>query len=429
MNARNYLYIRRFNNANAKHNADDKLETKKILIEHNLATTKLLATFKDRESIKKFDWNSLPPEGFVIKPSRGYGGGGILAMRKWEGEWGETVVDEIWDLRQLESHLMDILDGAYSLQYLPDVAFLEERVTPHPFFKKYGAIGIPDIRVIVFHKVPVMAMMRMPTAASGGKANLHLGALGVGIDISTGITTYAITKNKMLSIFPSTKIKTRGIKIPFWEEILLLAAKTQAVCGLGYAGVDVVIDQKRGPLVLEVNARPGLSIQNTNLASLRTRLERLEDMHPTSSEKGVELARSLFTAPFSAKVPSSTQVLPVIQPVIIKTKEQSVKVLAKLDSGAFRSSIDEKLAKKLLLPSTGKRVFVQSASGRRFRPTVTVTFELAGKKITTEASVIDRTHLRYPMIVGRRDLGGILIKPVVDDDTQLNEETFELPSM
>lgn len=428
MNARNYLYIRRYNSASAKHNADDKLETKKILLEHDIATTKLLATFYNRESIRSFDWSSLPSEGFVIKPARGYGGGGILALKKWEGEWGETVTDEIWDLKQIESHLMDILDGGYSLQYLPDVAFLEERVTPHTFFKKYGAVGIPDIRVIVFHKVPVMAMMRMPTQDSDGKANLHLGALGIGIDISTGITTYALSKNKMLSIFPGTKIKTRGIKIPFWDDILLLAAKTQAASGLGYAGVDIVIDQKRGPLILEVNARPGLSIQNANLTSLRTRLERLEDMHPTTPEKAVDLAKSLFTAPFSAKVPSSTQVLPVIQPVIIKTKEESLKVFAKLDSGAYRSSIDEKLAKKLKLIPTGKKVFVQSASGRRFRPTVNITFELAGKKIVTEASIIDRSHLRYPMIVGRRDLDGFLIKPVVDDDARLNEETFELAS-
>lgn len=428
MNARNYLYIRRFNNAEAKHNADDKLETKKILLEHNIATTKLLATFIDREAIRNFNWDSLPSEGFVIKPARGYGGGGILAMRKWEGEWGESVVDEIWDLKQIESHLMDILDGAYSLQYLPDVAFLEERLTPHPFFKKYGALGIPDIRVIVFHKVPVMAMMRMPTVDSDGKANLHLGALGVGLDVSTGITTYALSKNKMITLFPGTKIKTRGIKIPFWDDILLLAAKTQDASGLGYAGVDIVIDQKKGPLVLEVNARPGLSIQNANLTSLRTRLERLEDMHPTTPEKGVELAKSLFTAPFSAKVPASTQVLPVIQRVVVKTKDQNITLQAKLDSGAYRSSIDESLAKKLKLSPTGKRVFVQSASGRRFRPTVHLTFELAGKKITTEASIIDRSHLRYPMIVGRRDLEGFLIKPVVDEDAQLNEETFELAS-
>lgn len=428
MNARNYLYIRRFNSAEAKHNADDKLETKRILLEHNIATTKILGTFHNRDSIRNFNWNSLPEEGFVIKPARGYGGGGILALRKWEGEWGESVVDEIWDLKQIESHLMDILDGAYSLQYLPDSAFLEERVTPHPFFKKYGAIGIPDIRVIVFHKVPVMAMMRMPTIDSGGKANLHLGALGIGIDINTGITTYALSRNKMLAFFPGTKIKSRGIKMPYWDDILLLAARTQHASGLGYAGVDVVIDQKRGPLILEVNARPGLSIQNTNLTSLRTRLERLEDMHPSTPEKGVEIAKSLFTAPFSAKVPSSTQVLPVIQPVTIKSKDQVITVQAKLDSGAYRSSIDEKLAKKLKLTPTGKKVFVQSASGRRFRPTVSLFFELAGKKITTEASVIDRSHLRYQMIVGRKDLDGFLIKPVVDEDTTLNEETFELAS-
>ncbi len=37
---------------------------------------------------------------------------------------------------------------------------------------------------------------------------------------------------------------------------------------LGYIGVDICIDQTRGPLVLEVNGRPGIEIQNVQKRGL-----------------------------------------------------------------------------------------------------------------------------------------------------------------
>jgi hypothetical protein len=154
----------------------------------------------------------------------------------------------------MQKHALDILDGGFSLQFLPDKCFIEERLIPHPMFKKLGAVGIPDIRVIVFHHIPVMAMMRFPTEESGGKANLTLGAICFGIDLRTGITTSAYSKKGMISTIPSTKIKVRGIKIPMWDEIMLMAAQTQSVSGLGYAGVDIVIDKNGQPNILEVNA-------------------------------------------------------------------------------------------------------------------------------------------------------------------------------
>jgi hypothetical protein len=323
---------------------------------------------------------------------------------------------------------MDILDGAYSLQYLPDKAFIEERVNLSPFFKKLGSVGIADIRIIVFNNVPIMAMMRLPTEESGGKANLHLGALGIGIDIRTGITTNAILRDKRITMIPSTKIKTRGIKIPQWDDLLLIAAKTQAAIGLGYAGVDIVFDEKKGPEILEVNARPGLSIQNANLASLRTRLERVENMSVPTPVRGVELAKSLFAAEFAEKVRTGPTILSVIEPVTIKNGEDIRNIVAKIDTGAYRTSIDEKLAKELNLKEGEKQVLTSSASGKNVRPTVHVTLELKGRKISTIASVIDRSHMRYPMIVGRRDLKGFLVNPEIEGDTEEMTEDGHLVS-
>jgi len=423
MNARNFLYIRPYNKPSAKNVADDKLETKKRLLESNISTPSLLATFYRRKDVRDFDWN-LPENGFVIKPARGYGGSGIIAIKSWRNGVGTTVSGQEYTIKKLESHIFNILDGAFSLQYLPDKAFIEELVVQSSFFKKIVPVGLADIRVIVFRHAPVMAMLRIPTQQSFGKANLHLGALAVGIDIATGITTSATSKSRLIYFLPQSKKKTAGIKLPNWEDILLLASQTQDVVGLGFAGVDLVIDDKKGPIVLEVNARPGLQIQNANLASLRTRLERIEDMEILSPQRGVALAQTLFAAKFSEKVSTSPQVLPVIYPVSIRTKDTVKEIKAKLDTGAYRSSIDTALVKELGLEINKETVFIKSASGRAYRPTAHVSFQLAGKKITSQVTVVDRSHMKYPMIVGRIDLKGFLIRPEVDqeEDNELIDE-------
>ncbi len=412
MNARNFLYIRKYNKSSRYFVADDKLETKKMLLAHGIPTAELFAEFSSRNDIKGFNWDLLPESGFAIKPARGWGGGGILAIKGWNGKSGKSFGGDEYTTDTLENHVLDILEGAYSLQYLPDRAFIEERLTENPFFKKIKAVGIPDIRVIVLNGVPVMAMIRLPTKESGGKANLHQGALALGIDIKTGISTNAVWHDKTINYIPDTKIKVQGIKIPEWDTLLLMAVKTQLASGLGYVGVDLVIDGKKGPLVLELNARPGLSIQIANRASLRTRLERVENMDIPTAERGVEVGKSLFAAPFATKVQIEKKVLGVIENISVIGEGKSKVVEAKLDTGAYRTSIDLNLVKELNLPiNKDRKVFIRSASGQKFRPLVNLTLEIAGKKIVTDASVVDRSHLSYQIIVGRKDMKGFMIDP------------------
>ena len=259
-------------------------------------------------------------------------------------------------------------------------------------------------------------MIRIPTQESKGKANLQQGAIAAGIDIRTGITTHALYHTNLIKRIPDTKIKAAGIKLPDWDKLLLLAARTQQVSRLGFAGVDLVIDAKKGPMVLEVNTRPGLKIQNANLASLHTRLERVEGMDIPTPERGVEVAKSLFAESFSAKVQTSPTILPVIYDVTINHNNQTKLIKAKLDTGAYRTSIDTNLAKDLNLSYSNQKVYVKSASGKAYRQVVKLSFELAGKKVTTLASVVDRSHLKYPMIVGRIDLKGFLIDPQAENE-------------
>jgi len=414
MNARNFLYIRKYNSAESKKIADDKLLMKSVLIKNGIKSPNLFTIFYDRDSIKNYQWKDLPSRGFVIKPARGYAGSGILPIRKWDNEIATTASGQTYSLNQLESHILDILEGAYSLKFLPDNAFLEERLHPHPFFKKLTGVGIPDLRVIVFNKVPIMAMIRLSTQESHGKANLHQGAIGFGIDIRTGITTHAILYDQQITHIPHTKIKTRGIKIPHWEEVMLLASKAQVITGLGYAGIDIVFDGQQGPMVLEVNARPGLSIQNANRASLRSRLERVENIAVSTPERGVEIAKNLFAESFSEKVSISPKILTIIQEVNFYRNGEPITVKAKMDTGAFRTSIDRKFAELIGLEVLNEKVFVKSASGESFRPTAKATFILGGKKINTIVSIVDRSNLKYPVIIGHRDMKDFLIRPVND---------------
>src|SRR3989344_495747 len=90
MNARNFLYVRRYNSQAAKKVADNKLRTKRLLLSNKIPTTRLIKAFNSRDAVRTFDWK-LPESGFVVKPARGYGGEGILVFSRWKGDRGRTI--------------------------------------------------------------------------------------------------------------------------------------------------------------------------------------------------------------------------------------------------------------------------------------------------------------------------------------------------
>ncbi|MBU0498794.1 MAG: hypothetical protein KJ558_08825 [Gammaproteobacteria bacterium] len=75
---------------------------------------------------------------------------------------------------------------------------------------------------------------------------------------------------------PDTGYPLRGLRLPHWDLFLELAAQCYEFTRLGYLGVDFVLDRDRGPLLLEINARPGLSIQIANQEGLLKRLQLVE---------------------------------------------------------------------------------------------------------------------------------------------------------
>ncbi len=419
INARNRNYLR-YNTRRGRRIADSKLETKAILSRHSLPSPRLLAVFKTEKDIRQFTWESLP-DNFVLKPCSGYGGEGILVIRKkshWAGEW-ELMNGNIIGIPDLRFHVQEILAGRFSLHNTPDAAFIEERIKIIKVFRKYTHQGTPDVRVIVFNRVPVMAMLRLPTAESRGKANLHQGAIGVGIDLATGVTTYGVRHNRPIKYVPGTRRKLNGLRIPYWDELLLAAVHTQEeVPSLGFLGVDFVISRHQGPLILELNARPGLSIQICNRAGLKKRLERVERLEVRSTEHGVKIAKALFGASFadrviSSKSPPSVGIYEEIR--VLASGGKKIPVLAKIDTGADRSSVDRDLAKQLGLLRADNVIFTRhykSAIGKhQERPIISFVFYLAGKRIETTAGIADRSNLRTKVLIGARDVGGFTINP------------------
>lgn len=424
LNSRSALYTGVYNSSRAKKIADSKLLTHKVLKKAKVSHPKIYAKFKKPEDVLNFDWSTLP-DAFALKPSRGLGGEGIIVVKKKvkseKLSWLTTQKTKVTD-DDLKLHTLDILEGAFSMGSDPDVAFVQEYVGRHSAFRKYAYRGTPDIRVIVFNKIPVMAMLRLPTKESGGRANLHQGALGLGIDIATGITTKAIWHNQQVTHKPGTKRKLGGIRIPKWTLILETAVRGQIASGLGYAGVDIVLHPEKGPQIIELNAQPGLSIQLANMEGLKKRLERVEGLEVEDYTHGVKIAKALFASRFVNRVNfnDGIKTIKAVEEVkIVDGEGRKFKILAKIDTGAWSSAIDIKLARKLKLLKKNKIVGIRkklSSLGEEERPVIPVVIYLAGKKITTNVTVADRKLLRYQLLIGRIDLQGFLISPEVEKE-------------
>ena len=292
MNARNLLYISRYNSRANKRFADDKIFTKQFLESRNIGVAKLFHVVKNYRQLTHDFFESLP-SSFVIKPNRGFAGGGIVVVtERKNGKW-ITPSGKKLDEEDLYRQCVDILEGKYSISGTHDDIIFEEKLDPHPDFRHLTQIGLPDVRVIVFNMVPVMAMLRVPTYDSDGKANMELGAIAMGIDVGTGFTTGAAKKSKFISKLPNGE-KAAGFLTPYWDEILHSVSKIQQVTKIGFLGVDLVVT-KTGVKVLEVNARPGLKIQIANKTPLQKRLDKVKDLKVLTPEEGVDIAKTLFT--------------------------------------------------------------------------------------------------------------------------------------
>lgn len=414
MNARQRLYTS-LNSRTAASICASKYATKVLLKNKNIPTAEIYGVLATNEDVNDFDWQSLT-KNFVIKPTNGNAGKGVVAFRAQQPDgqhWLDTL-GRTWDLNDIKLHCFDILEGQYSTYGSHHTILIEERIPIHTKLRKYAYKGTPDIRVVIFNHVPVMALLRLPTPESEGRANQSQGAIGVGIDMATGITTYAVAhKNVPIKYLPGSKRKLNGIKIPFWNHLLQTAVEAADAANLAFSGIDIFVHEEKGPMVVELNANPGLSIQNANRAGLRRRLNRVEDLNVRDAEHGVKISQALFAESFADKI-KAKEGLQIINPKeivsVYNDQKQPTEVPALINTGRSRSAIASDLASQLGLIEIDDLLWFQSVSEEGKVPVVEVKFRLKDQKITTAMLVSKKLNgSKHKLEIGRRDLGNFLV--------------------
>ncbi len=247
--------------------ANNKLLTKTTLAEQGIPVSPTITTFESFYEIGQMEPRLENLHEFVVKPARGAGGNGILVISGREGRTFFTPGGKQLTVEHLRRHIADIIFGVYSFDKL-DVAVVEPRLTPDAFFASLYPHGLSDIRLVLVDDVLSLSMLRIPTAQSDGKANLHQGAIGIAVNVKNGLTYRARHRGRNVSVHPENDIPLIYQQVPSWTEVVRIAVQTARALPLKYLGVDMVIDNVLGPLVLEVNARPGIEIQNVTGKSL-----------------------------------------------------------------------------------------------------------------------------------------------------------------
>lgn len=273
INGRNLDLLYTHNQRRNFPNVDDKLRCKTLLEAAGIPTPETFHVVTGPSTLREWPARLGVQTEFVIKPTNGYGGNGIMVVRRHEDRFWAS--GEPLDQEDIDFHLMQVLNGTFSLDNTSDTAFFEKKIVNHPGIQSFipeGIGGVADIRIIYQLDRPVMAMLRLPTRESDGKANLHQGGIGVGIDLQTGLSLNGCYRNSVIARHQETDELLAGRPIPYFDAMVHSGSLIGEVVKLGYIGVDFVCDQQSGPLVLEVNARPGLNIQIANQAGLRSRL-------------------------------------------------------------------------------------------------------------------------------------------------------------
>lgn len=355
LNARNILYIKKFNDKKAIRLADNKIKTKEFLQSRSIPVGTTFANISSKEQLDAFDFSKIPSDSFVIKPNKGSQGKGIQIVSKVEGVGDEgqpnvefRIQGDLYTETAMRYMMWDILDGKYSITGNSDTILIEEKLIPNRDFAKYCDYGLADIRVIVFNLVPVAAMLRLPTQESGGKANLARGGIGLGLNVATG-TVEKLLRNKKVyqNEFPEGYEELQGDRLPYWDLILQYSSKIQFYTNLGYLALDWVITTD-GPKLLEMNARAGLEVQNANILPLRRRLEQVSNLTITDPEKGVEIAKTLFDN--DTQGISQQNKLYLREMAVVPAVAGDVEVELRVNLNQSNNTIAPDLAKKLRQP-------------------------------------------------------------------------------
>lgn len=295
LNQRNVAFILEENDRKLYPWVDNKRKTKEILARFDLPTPPLIGIFSTHRQVSTLGSCLQQVQAFAAKPAQGSGGDGIMVIAAKTSRGYRKASGQVISPEDMAFHMHNILNGLHSLGGQEDEVILEALIRSRPIIPNLSSIGVPDVRVLLYRGIPVAAMLRLPTYESDGKANLHMGGIGVGINIATGETLAAMHQNRFIEEHPEFDIPLLGHRIPDWDNVLAIATRVYEAIPLSYMGVDMVLDERLGPLILEANARPGISIQLANRKGLLPRLERVQrGPVPETVEDRIVFARTHF---------------------------------------------------------------------------------------------------------------------------------------
>lgn len=264
INSRNIELVLSKNDPELLFLAADKLATKAVLERSKIATPATLLVFNNMSEVNRVTFSDLASftSGFALKPNKGSQGNGILIIRKVEDNRFYDVDGSSYTITDIRQHIAEIVSGSFAQHGHDDKAYVEPLVLQHESLTNFSEFGLADIRIIVIDGVIVSAMLRIPTTRSSGKANLHQGAVGIGLEVSNGKMITATISGKEITHHPDNNQLLIGSELLYWTAICELSINVYNAIPLGYVGIDICIDRELGPLVLEVNGRPGIEIQN-----------------------------------------------------------------------------------------------------------------------------------------------------------------------
>lgn len=414
MNARTQIYTA-LNSADSKKYGFSKLKAKNFLKKHGIQVPQLYATIAGREELREFEWKKIQG-GFAIKPANGSAGKGILVIKGRIGKqakW-QDIEDNVYSQSDLDLHISDILEGRYTTWGNRHSALIEERVPIHPDLEQHVEVGTPDLRIILFNKIPVMAMMRLPTIESDGRANLDQGAIGVGIDLGTGKTIHGVSgKKKVIRTIPKSGQSVSGIQVPSWVSALKVAVRVANATGYKFFGVDLFLHPQKGPMVAEVNGFPGLSIQLANKSGLRRRLQRIEGIEARNVNHAVKIAQSLFAESFPATGEGDVDLI-ILEPkekiMLIGDDKKQEELTALINTGRYRSAISQEVASELGLFDADDLLWKQMSDDEGKVPIIEVPFVIRDRLVKSQMAVSKRlSRKRNAVEIGRKDLKGFLV--------------------
>ena len=165
INARNGRYLLPNNSRKFYRSVDDKVMTKKLASEMGIPVPELYGTIDSPGGLKRIAELVADKEAFVVKPARGSGGKGVLVIQGRSGDAFLKGSGSSLTLEEIRFHVSNILGGLFSLGGQRDVAMVEEYIACADEVMAMSYRGAPDVRVVMLHGYPVMAMLRVATRA------------------------------------------------------------------------------------------------------------------------------------------------------------------------------------------------------------------------------------------------------------------------